>query len=351
MSDPTDENVAIIGNPVLLQRGEPLIQALRSVRVAGVLASTVAIGSGSWSASIPVPDECALLYVIARGRCVGGTFDPATMVDLSGGDILLFPHPGRYILSERRGIAPVPLEEMLEQVLGGIEGVEGRWKSLFSSPFTIAGAEAGDPVVAITALRLFFDHGLPAVLLRGLPPFVHLPGFATRHGPFVEAILRQVIGQGEEGLSGQGAATRLAEALLVKCLSAFLADFADKRPGFGRGLRDPFIAKAIGAIQSRPNLNWTLAAMSRSAGLSRSAFTDRFRAAMEMTPTEFLTAVRMARATDMLENGKMSIAQIAEMIGYGSEAAFNRAFRRWNGSPPGALRRSSLTAGGQKPDD
>ncbi|QTH21299.1 cupin domain-containing protein [Rhizorhabdus wittichii] len=186
MSDPTDENVAIIGNPVLLQRGEPLIQALRSVRVAGVLASTVAIGSGSWSASIPVPDECALLYVVARGRCVGGTFDPATMVDLSAGDILLFPHPGRYILSERRGIAPVPLEDMLEEVLGGIEGVEGRWKSLFSSPFTIAGAEAGDPVVAITALRLFFDHGLPAVLLRGLPPFVHLPGFATRHGPFVE---------------------------------------------------------------------------------------------------------------------------------------------------------------------
>jgi len=336
------ETDAIIGNPAVLQRGEPLVQALGGVRVTGVLASTVAIGPEPWSASIPHPEDCIILYVFGRGTCVGGTLEPEILVDIAEGDALLLPRPGRCILAKRRGLPTVPLEALLEQALGDIDGVEGKWKSLFSSPFTLGDADAADAPIAITALRLFFDHGLPSVLLKGLPPVIHLQGFVQRHRLFVDAILQQIVAEGEEGLSGQGTATRLAEALLVKCLTDFLTAFADKRPGFARGLRDPYIAKVIGDIQARPNLDWTLEAMSRSAGLSRSAFADRFRSAMEMTPTQFLTTVRMARATDLLAHGKEPISVIADMTGYGSEAAFNRAFRRWSGAPPGAMRRSNL---------
>jgi AraC-like DNA-binding protein len=80
--------------------------------------------------------------------------------------------------------------------------------------------------------------------------------------------------------------------------------------------------------------------MARTAGLSRSGFAERFRNTLGMPPAQFLTAVRMARAADLLLHDKMPIARIAELTGYGSEAAFNRAFRKWSGTPPGALRRS-----------
>ena len=88
---------------------------------------------------------------------------------------------------------------------------------------------------------------------------------------------------------------------------------------------------------------WTPGTMARAASLSRSAFAERFRATMAMTPARFVTTIRMARAAEMLQHGSASIARIAEMAGYGSEAAFSRAFRKWSGSPPGALRRGAWT--------
>lgn len=331
----------LISNPDLLQRGEPSVQALRSLRITGVLASTVAIGAGPWATSIPHPDDCIILYVLTRGSCVGGTLEPPQLVDLREGDILLLPRPGRCIVAQSRDIAPVPLEDLLQQELGGIDSVEAKWKTLFASPFLHHLSKGGEPVVRVTALRMFFDPQFHSAVLDGLPSLIHLQGFVPRNRSFVEAMLTQITEQGEMGLSGQNTATRLGEALLVRCLAEFLLTFGEDRPGFARGLKDPYVARVIGAIQSDPAAQWTTARMSKSAGLSRSAFAERFRATMDMTPAQFVTAVRMARAAELLQRGKASIAQVAERTGYGSEAAFSRAFRKWSGSPPGALRRSS----------
>ena len=328
----------IIGNPDLLQRGEPLAQALRTIRVTGVLSSNIQIGNGSWSTSIPHPEDCVILYIVTQGRCVGGALEPRQLVDLDEGDALLLPRAGRCLMAKSRDIPPVPLEELLERELGGIDGVEAKWRSLFSLPFTHG--VTGETSVALTALRMFFDHEFQSVLVDGLPAVVHLPKFVQRNRSLVETILPQIARQGELGLPGQGTATRLAEAVLVSFLSEFLADFGADRPGFHRGLRDPYLSKVIGAIQANPKAEWMLTEMARSAGLSRSAFAERFRSVMNMTPTQFVTAVRMAKAADLLQHSKVAIAQIAELIGYSSEAAFSRAFRKWSGTPPGAVRRT-----------
>jgi AraC-like DNA-binding protein len=264
-----DKSDTLIRNPDLLRRGEPFVQALRTIRLTG-------------------------------------------------------------------------LEELLHRELGDIKTIEEKWKALFASPFLHHVAKGETAAIGMTALRMFFDQNFSSAVLDGLPALIHLEGFVPRNQSFVEAMLAQIIEQGEQGLSGQDTATRLAEALLVRCLSEFLVTFGEGRPGFLRGLKDPFLAKVIGAIQNQPDAKWTLKQMSRSAGLSRSGFAERFRITMGMTPVQFLTAVRMARATDLLVNGKTSIARIADVTGYGSEAAFNRAFRKWSGSPPGALRRSGL---------
>jgi AraC-like DNA-binding protein len=338
----SDKGNPLISNPDLLRRGEPFVQALRTIRLTGVLASTVAIGPGPWATSMPHADDCIILYVLTKGNCVGGILEPRQLVDLRQGDALLLPRPGRCMMAQSRNIAPVPLEALLQQELGDIDTIEGKWKALFASPFLHHLAEGGVTAVGMTALRMFFDQKLASAVLDGLPSLIHLEGFVPRNRSFVDAMLTQIAEQGEGGLPGQDTATRLAEALLARCLSEFLVAFGEDRPGFLRGLKDPFLAKVIGAIQSHPDAKWTLAQMSQSAGLSRSAFADRFRVTMDMTPAQFLTAVRMARAADLLVHGKTSIARIAQFTGYGSEAAFSRAFRKWSGSPPGALRRSGL---------
>jgi AraC-like DNA-binding protein len=333
----------VTDNPDALQRGEPLVQLLRSLRVTGVLASSVEIGSAPWAASIPHENDTIILYIVSRGQCVGGTFEPLELVDMAAADVLLLPRPGRCLMAQSRTVAPVPLEELLQRELGAIDGLEDKWLSLFSTPFVLAPSAGEEPEVRIVAIRMFFDRKLPPALLEGLPGVIHLAGFGARYRAFVDAVLGQILAEGETGLAGQSTATRLAEALLVKCLDTYLRAFADNRPGFFRGLKDPYIAKVLGAIQSDPTKAWTPVSMARAASLSRSAFAERFRATMAMTPARFVTAIRMARAADMLQHGRASIARIAEMAGYGSEAAFSRAFRKWSGSPPGALRRGWMT--------
>lgn len=335
----------VIANPLLLQRGEPLAQTLRSIRVTGVLASSVAIGPGRWAASIPHPKDCIILYIVTQGSCVGGTLEPQRLVDLNPGDALLLPSPGRCLMAKDATIPPVPLEKLLRDELGDIDGVEAKWKSLFVSPFRHVPAGAQNVAVAFTALRMFFDHASPSALLSGLPTVVHLPRFAQRNESFVDAMLTHIAKHGGEGLSGQMTATRLAEALLVKVLSEALSATGEERPGFYRGLKDPHLSKILGAVQNDPRSDWTLAKMSNWAGLSRSALAERFKTVMGMAPAQFVTAVRMARAADLLQYGTASIANIADMTGYSSEAAFNRAFRKWSGTPPGAMRRLAAKDG------
>jgi AraC-like DNA-binding protein len=335
-----DRTEPLIRNPDLLRRGEPFVQALRTLRLTGVLASTVVIGPGPWATSMPHADDCIILYFLTKGRCVGGILEPRELVELREGDALLLVHPGRCMLADQPDLNPVRLEELLDRELGNIESLEEKWKALFAAPFKHH-VHTGEPLaVSLIALRMFFDQAFPAALLEGLPSLIRLEGADSRHRSFVETLLAQIIDQGEKGLSGQDTATRLAEALLVHCLSQFLVSFGEGRPGFVRGLKDPYLAKVIGAIQSRPGTKWTLQSMARTAGLSRSGFAERFRNTLGMPPAQFLTAVRMARAADLLLHDKMPIARIAELTGYGSEAAFNRAFRKWSGTPPGALRRS-----------
>ncbi|WP_165191577.1 AraC family transcriptional regulator [Caulobacter soli] len=348
----TDQDVdPVITNPINLQRGEPLAQTLRTIRVTGVLASRIAIGSGNWAASIPHPTDCIILYIVTQGSCVGGTLQPRRLVDLNPGDALLLPLPGRCLMAKDASIPPVPLEELLRDELGDIDGVEAKWKSLFVSPFRHAAADAQNVSVAFTALRMFFDHDSPSALLDGLPAVIHLPKFAQRNETFVDAMLSEIATHGGEGLSGQMTATRLAEALLVKVLSEALGAAGEERPGFYRGLKDPYLSKIIGAVQNDPRSDWTLLKMSSSVGLSRSALAGRFKTVMGMAPAQFVTAVRMARAADILQHGTASIASIADMTGYSSEAAFNRAFRKWSGTPPGALRRLAAgTTKGAQPD-
>ena len=142
---------------------------------------------------------------------------------------------------------------------------------------------------------------------------------------------------GRYGASQQGVLARLAEALIIKIAAAHLASSVDDRAC--TALWDRHVSQAISLMHRDPTGDWTLVRLSRAVGMSRSALASRFTSLIGIPPIQYLAMWRMKLAAGMLAMGRGSIAQIAVEVGYDSEAAFNRAFKRTVGIPPAAWRR------------
>ena len=136
---------------------------------------------------------------------------------------------------------------------------------------------------------------------------------------------------------------RLVEILLVEALRA--ASAADARPGLLRGIADPRIASALRQMHGEVERAWTVPELARQAGMSRSAFFDRFLQLVGVRPMEYLMSWRMALAKKLLRGGGMALDEVARRIGYGSASTFSTAFSRHTGVPPGRFMRSSQANG------
>ena len=135
---------------------------------------------------------------------------------------------------------------------------------------------------------------------------------------------------------------RLADVLVVQAVRSWLESAAPDR-GWVAGLRDPVLGRALSAFHADPAAPWSLESLAQSAGLSRSAFAARFADLMREAPMGYVTAWRMDLAARLVREGALPLSRIAERVGYRSEAAFNRAFRRAHGITPGAIARRGTT--------
>jgi transcriptional regulator GlxA family with amidase domain len=141
---------------------------------------------------------------------------------------------------------------------------------------------------------------------------------------------------------GPGAATimsKMCELLFVEAVRRYLTTMPEERTGFLAGLRDPAVGKALALMHTHVAREWTAEELAGAVNLSRSAFADRFTALIGHPPMKYLTTWRMQVAARKLREGRLSVGQIAFDIGYDSEAAFARAFKRELGVPPAAWRK------------
>lgn len=200
----------------------------------------------------------------------------------------------------------------------------------------------GGALTTVIGGRIEIENLAHNPLLRALPRFTHIQG-GQRHGPtgsWLETTLQFV---SSEMASGEpGAATvvsRLVDVLLVHALRTHLA--APQAPGGNwlRALVDPQIGRALSLIHEQPDAPWTVQVLAERVAMSRSAFSARFSELVEEPPLTYLTRWRMARATRMLHATTASLAEVASRVGYDAEAAFSKAFKRWNGVAPGEYRR------------
>lgn len=173
---------------------------------------------------------------------------------------------------------------------------------------------------------------------------IHLPGHDAEVSGWLEPTLRSIAHEAAQAFPGRAVVlNRLADVLFVRVVRAYLLKLSaaggTAPPSWLRGLTDPHIAQALAQIHHAPEQAWTLAQLAARATMSRTAFAQRFRALVGQTPVSYLTTWRMQKAAYLLEMGTLSIAQIAERVGYASELAFAKAFRRLIGMPPGAYAR------------
>lgn len=176
-------------------------------------------------------------------------------------------------------------------------------------------------------------------VMDGLPEVMHVRGAESgdAYRRLAELLVQEA---GQRRFGTQAVMDKLADALFVMALRTYLAG-ATQRRGLFAALADARLKRALDAIHHQPGKDWTVASLAEVACLSRTAFAERFAEVLEETPYQYLTRWRMAQALKLLRDPRLSVAHVAERLGYQTEAAFRRSFKRVHGFGPGSVRRKS----------
>lgn len=296
---------------------DPLSEVVTLLRPTAAVSKPIT-ARDRWSVSYKAYDAPGFTLILEGAAWI--TFDGRAPLRLTKGDFLLLPTTPAFTLGSEPGLPGSPVEP--------------------SSEIVRHGSREGEPDFIALGGSFTFERGNTPLLLSLLPAPIHIPasiGKSTRFGRIVE-LLAQECGAHWDGKDL--IVQRLLEILLIEALRWRDASLDSTPETLGRGLRDVPLARAIRAMHAEVRANWTVASLAEIAGMSRSAFSDRFGKAMGFGPIEYLTRWRMALAKDALIVGAKTLDQIAEDIGYESASAFSTAFRKRLGCPPGKFARS-----------
>lgn len=296
---------------------------LGSLRFSTIVYGRVELGS-PWGLSFPALPDTASLLLVARGsaRLEVETSDAVTM--LSAGDVALLPNGEGHVLRDGKG-GPLHVMET-----GQCQ------RTTASTPIRLGGDGARTTLLA-GAFRYGAGHKIP--LFETLPSVIHIAASDLRVSPWLSATVHLLLAESAaRSPGGTVVVSRLVDVLLVQALRTFIMSGSCKQGGL-RALGDAQIGKALQLVHEQPALAWTVEGLARAVGLSRSAFAARFAELVGEPPLEYVSRWRMTKAAELLRETKLSMLEVAEQTGYGSEAAFNRAFKRHEGTAPARYRR------------
>jgi AraC-like DNA-binding protein len=178
-------------------------------------------------------------------------------------------------------------------------------------------------------------------VLEALPRILHVRR-SSAAGILTFDLMRTALEESQQPRAGgQAILAKISELMFLHAVRQYIDSLPEESTGWLAGLRDRHVGAALRAMHAQPAQPWTLDSLGREAGLSRTAFATRFVEVMGMPAIQYLSKWRLQVAAGLLDRQGMSIARIADAVGFGSEAAFNRAFKREVGAPPGAWRRRS----------
>lgn len=310
---------------------DPLSDVLRAVRLDGAFFFVIEAWS-PWSLNIgaaraleprvlPNSEHLIAYHILTAGRAWAGP-PGGTQVCLQPGDAILFPHGMPHFLSGERGVQVFPgtMNSRPERYLEWLR-MDGPGESAATFVCGFLGCDA-------------FPFN---PLLASLPPMLHMPSLTTG---WLAEFPRQVIAESQQQREGASTMlTRMAELMFIEVVRRHLASDASAAHGWLAGLRDPVVAPALIALHARPAHAWTLSELAAEASASRSVLAERFTDVVGVPPMQYLTQWRLQLAAEQLASCTDKISAISMRVGYESDAAFSRAFKRATGKSPAAWRR------------
>lgn len=317
---------------------DPFSEVLRSVRLTGGVFLDSHF-TAPWAVLTNVTaTDCRLsatrgVQLIAYHFIVDGqlfiTVEGEPPIEVRAGEVVLLPRNDVHTLGSAPGLAPMSARDLVQPSLdGGLPGIVhggGGTPTHVVCGF-LASEELHNPLIATLPRRLKLD---------------------VREGTsrdWVEASVRYAASELTKGrFASSSVMSRLSESLLVEAVRSYSAGLGQQETGWLRGLADPHIGRALALIHHDIRTSWSAEALAREVALSRSAFVDRFTTLVGIPPIRYLTAWRLQTAKLNLRETRMTIAELAHSVGYESEAAFNRAFKREFGLPPARWRIKQAT--------
>lgn len=277
----------------------------------------------------PGTEHVIIFHLLIEGRAFV-RLESGERETLNAGDIVMIPHGDPHVMGNGLTHAVNDAEELAGVIAQGLKV----WRT-----------GGGGEVTKFVCGYMACDPELSKVFLSGLPAVFKVTIRNDASGRWLENSIRFSVDHAGETRAGGGAVlAKLAEVLFVETLRTYIAQLPLERTGWLAGARDGEVGKTLALLHRDPARPWTLADLAREVGISRSVLAERFRHYLNETPIAYLTRWRLQLGAEMLASTSFSVAQVAAEVGYESEAAFNRAFKRGFAIPPARFRTRSRSA-------
>ena len=303
---------------------DPLGEALHLLRMNGAFYCRSEL-TAPWGLTLPPMPGYLWFHVVVSGTMrleAGG----AGATELQRGDLALVPHgKGHRLRSDPKAPAP---------------GILDLDRELVSDRYEVLRHGGGGTPTTLICGAVRFDHPAAHNLVGVLPETIHVQGLASPDAGWLQSTLALMAAEARElRPGGEAVITRLGDILVIQAIRSWIETDPGAHAGWLGALRDPQIGRAITLIQGEPARPWTVASLAQEVAMSRSAFAARFSELVGEPVMQYVARWRMHVALSALTEGDATVAELANRLGYQSEAAFARAFKRVLGVPPGSVRR------------
>jgi AraC-like DNA-binding protein len=262
-------------------------------------------------------------HLLIEGRAYGRLGDER--LEILPGDVLIFPHGDSHTVES--GVS--------RHAVNG----EGELQRIFTQGLKLARIGGGGEVARFVCGYMVCERSLSQVFLAGLPAMFKVNIRQDDSGRWLENSIRYSIADPKaSGAGAEAVLARLCETLFIETLRRYMTLLPTGQTGWLAGARDAEVGRALALMHQQPAASWTIATLAHEVGISRAVLAERFREYLGEPPLAYLTRWRLQLGAQMLSSTSQSVAQIASKVGYDSEPAFNRAFKRSFGNPPARYR-------------
>jgi AraC-like DNA-binding protein len=318
--------------------GDALSDVLKRVRLTGAAFFDV-VAKAPWVVEspskelilpkiLPGADHLIAYHVVTAGRCFA-TITGGQPIALEAGEVIVFTNGDQHVMSSAPAMRADPFAPDILDVAAASQ-----------LPYFVNHCGDGPAAVKLVCGYLACDARPFNPLLDNLPPVIKAGDRQNSDTGLLGQFIRfAVMESAEKRAGGESVLARLSELMFIEVVRRHLQTIPPEQTGWLAGMRDPFVGKALSLMHARIAHNWTIEELAKQAGLSRSVLAERFMYLVGIPPMHYLAKWRMQIASELLSGGNANVASVASEIGYESEAAFSRAFKKMMGIPPSAWRR------------